>query len=354
MNVTNATQIATIAASVTGVGTRDEKNKITSPQGILEHIKNFFTFGYLRRNNEHQYQEFVKSMAEALEKKQSAGSESRELSFDMQGCTVTFKTPEPNPFDELNTVNVEVKNNNRHHNEGSVQTTVDIQKYQQICSALQLKNQLNIPQTGHVLTSTGGLDLFEADLTKAKLTGTNSNIINLQNADLRGAKMPKCAIYNIDLSCADISDTNMDNIQIFNAKMTKATIKNSSFIGTTFRDVDLNNSDISGSTFSKKTRDMKSPAGYTISSPADFKKTNFTGANFQNANLAGVDMRDTILVNTNFMSADIYQMDTTDVDITSVILPSSTIRPNPCDPLTPYFSHSVIDSLANLALRSGR
>ncbi|MGL5343741.1 MAG: hypothetical protein ACRC9O_03745 [Plesiomonas sp.] len=68
MNVTNATQIATIAASVTGVGTRDEKNKITSPQGILEHIKNFFTFGYLRRSNENQYQEFVKSMAEALEK----------------------------------------------------------------------------------------------------------------------------------------------------------------------------------------------------------------------------------------------------------------------------------------------
>ncbi|MGL5343742.1 MAG: hypothetical protein ACRC9O_03750 [Plesiomonas sp.] len=74
---------------------------------------------------------------------------------------MTFTTPEPNPFDELNTVNIEVRNNNRYHNEGSAKATVDIQQYQKICDALQLKTQLKIPQTGHVLTKSGGLDLYK-------------------------------------------------------------------------------------------------------------------------------------------------------------------------------------------------
>lgn len=65
-NINHLADMGKIAEYCAGVATPKERDNIANPQGILEYIVNFFTFGTMCEKRVKTYDEFAKAMTEAL------------------------------------------------------------------------------------------------------------------------------------------------------------------------------------------------------------------------------------------------------------------------------------------------
>ncbi|MGL4601385.1 MAG: pentapeptide repeat-containing protein [Plesiomonas sp.] len=400
MSTINTSSVSGIAVSVVNVGTRAEANKANSPKGVLQYIVNFFTFGYLRKNNEKQYQEFVNAMANALEKnrRETQGdregfSQSNEMSFDIHNCTVKFTVT--NSGD--NTVMLEVKSN---ESEEVERVAIGRDNYKKICDALQLRTQCNIPQSAAILTENGGLDLFQADLTKANLRN-----VDLRNADMRRANISKCTLFGVDLRSANLdgadlsgaslykvklceanlSNAKMRSVHISNVELDKAVIYNSdmkncslndttlcdanisrsaithahvtnvdmrgikaeysNFSGSIFRNVDFSKANLAYSSFSKIIKNSHTPLGYTISAPADLRECNFTEAMLRNSQLSGLDVEQT-----NFTDATFHHVFLNNTDMSSANTENLLIEQEPQSLIVPTRLSAMMGTIVNLSV----
>ncbi|MGL5007688.1 MAG: pentapeptide repeat-containing protein [Plesiomonas sp.] len=340
----SSTDVANMAESITSLGTRDAANRVNSPKGVLQYIVNFFTFGYLRKNNENKYQELVNALANALEenRKKAEGNVEQlnltdKVSFDIHGCNVTFTKLDL--ADNKDNIKIEVKSNN----EEPQQVMINEDSYKKICDALQLRTRCKIPQSTAILTEEEGLDLYQLDLTQSDLSN-----VDLTKADMRGVDLSNTTLHNVNLSFANlnfanlegarsykvilsgaklnntkmkgvyidettldgagvrnsdmrgciINNSNLSTANITNSIFTKSIIHNTKmegviagdtiFHGVDFRNIDFSKADFTRASFSKITKNMYSPLGFDISNPADIRCNNFTGSIFNNTQLSGV------------------------------------------------------------------
>lgn len=96
--------ISTMTQHCLGIGTYDAKESITSPQGLIEIIINFFTFGAVRRERLALYEELedcfahalAESMANSVEEESGEAAFSPlpdQFTFKYQGYTLLFLVP---------------------------------------------------------------------------------------------------------------------------------------------------------------------------------------------------------------------------------------------------------------------
>ncbi|QZN97234.1 hypothetical protein [Symbiopectobacterium purcellii] len=102
-------QCCNMAICAAGIESEDEKNKIMSPKGVLEHIINFFTAGGIRRANERLYTKLCQSLSDNLTKESLGMLDLMPDSLtlhDIDGYSVSFFLPKAN--NNTGTVTVEV------------------------------------------------------------------------------------------------------------------------------------------------------------------------------------------------------------------------------------------------------
>lgn len=96
--------ISTMTQHCLGIGTHEANEAITSPQGIMETILNFFTFGAVRRERCQRYAEFedcfTHALAERMTNNVKKGSGEtvfspmpEKIEFDYQGYALIFHIP---------------------------------------------------------------------------------------------------------------------------------------------------------------------------------------------------------------------------------------------------------------------
>jgi uncharacterized protein YjbI with pentapeptide repeats len=149
------------------------------------------------------------------------------------------------------------------------------------------------------------IDLCEADLRGASLSFANLYRVNLSDAnlsgaDLRGANLSKAYLGDANLSNADLSGANLAGADLFEAnlngaklnqtKLGKANLSGADLRGCRLNEADLHDADLSGANLNV----------------GDMVGANLRGANLGGAKLLGVDLR----------QADLSQADLSGTQIT--------------------------------------
>ncbi|HEY0210271.1 pentapeptide repeat-containing protein [Acerihabitans sp.] len=204
-------RLGMMAGYISGIGTEQARNEATRLQGMLEHVVDFFTFGYVQKNLNKQYDLLVKEIAIALDKASPAGiSIPPTLIVDFNGHSITFTLAEENGADK-NLVKVEVC-------KGKDRTTCSVDKanFSRISTGLIMCQRFNLP-----------LPLVTPD---------NEGRLDLSNVDLSGR----------DLSNADLSHTILNNATLCGAKLAGARLEGAKVEGTLFYGADFESANLNG------------------------------------------------------------------------------------------------------------
>lgn len=212
-------------ASSFAVGTINAMQEALSPKGILQHIINILTFGGVRRDNQEQYQAFVQSMADELEKpgysRDSPLPEKITLS-DFNGYKVEFSLPACS--NSTGSVVITVSKNNE-----LISETVSSEVFKKVCNTLMFRNEFSIHQHGIVLTEEGGMylkgarlrgvslegeDLSYADLSRSEITYVNLSTVDLSHANLKSCCMTEIYMHGINLSGACLKEAVISEVNI--------------------------------------------------------------------------------------------------------------------------------------------
>jgi hypothetical protein len=153
------------------------------------------------------------------------------------------------------------------------------------------------------------IDLCEADLRGASLVNANLYRINLSDtnlsgADLRGANLSKSYLGDVDLSGANLSGANLNGADLFEANLNGAHLKQTrlskaNLSGADLRGCRLNEADLRDADLSKANLNV-----------GDLVGANLRGAKLGGAKLLGVDLRE----------ADLSQADLSGTQITEIEL----------------------------------
>ncbi len=277
---------STMAERISGLGTGLAREEAISPQGILEHILNFFTFGYLSRQRAEEYDAFAEALATALYLAAPDGVSCKSparLVVDFAGYTATFTLPEDDPY-KISPVTLEVSKNGR-----CVQSEVDRKMYCRSSTVLLIRRRAGLHHNAITLTDRGHIDLRDANLINA----------NLHEADLRSADLRHTSLRGTSLHQANLFAANLEGIDLRWAILTEAELGNTDLKGVDLRGADL--------------RDAK--LGNSI-----LRESNMSDIALNNANLSWADLRGANLSGANLSGANLRQADMTGADLTGAIL----------------------------------
>ena len=143
-----------------------------------------------------------------------------------------------------------------------------------------------------------GADLWDAHLNGADLSDASLSGADLIGANLRGANLTRTYLIGANLSNADLSKTNLGEAHLYNADLSGADLSEAHLIG-----ADLIGANLSGAHLSKANlRDADL-------SKANLSGANLTGANLNGANLNGAKVTFAVLLETIFGSTDLRDAD---------------------------------------------
>jgi uncharacterized protein YjbI with pentapeptide repeats len=183
------------------------------------------------------------------------------------------------------------------------------------------------------------IDLGGADLRQADLFGARLERVNLDGADLRGAKTHFTHFGNLrgvnfdgadtenvyfrDLEGCNLRGANLEKAWLFygnaknvsgcdftGAKMAEARLQNGRFVDSTFRDVELRDAQLDGTVF-----DRCDFAGADLTR-IHAARSRFDGANFLLATLRRADLRNASLINADLRDADLREAALSGADLT--------------------------------------
>jgi uncharacterized protein YjbI with pentapeptide repeats len=171
------------------------------------------------------------------------------------------------------------------------------------------------------------IDLVNADLSGAMLSGTNLNKANLAGANLSkadlsmanlgGADLSKSNLIGATLSLANLSGASLRNSNLQSSNLGKTNLRMAKLNGATLKDADLSKADLS---------------------VADLEKADIRGANLYGATLYGSTLIMSDLTGANLFGADLRVSKLEGADFTGAILEKSLFS------YDPSLSHSqVID-----------
>ncbi|WP_413742479.1 pentapeptide repeat-containing protein [Sodalis sp. RH15] len=232
----NTARMNVMAQAVAGIGTETARSDANSLRGILEHIVNFFTAGYLCKQRAVQYDAFTQALATALDNALPSKDSyilPQTLIIDYAGYTVTFMLPGEN-HDEAGPVAIRVSQDGK-----SVDSQVDKIAFCRICTVLLIRQRHDLAFSAITLTDQGNIDLRGANLRRADLSE-----LDLRGADLSGA----------DLREADLSKSDLGEASLKNAILLKTDLTDVQLAGTYLCNADLNGAKLNGANLSNLSR----------------------------------------------------------------------------------------------------
>ncbi len=200
-----------MAEGISGIGTGLARDEATSPQGILEHILNFFTFGYLSKQRAEEYDLFAEALASALYLASPDGVSCKipaRLVVDFAGYTATFTLPDDDPY-ELSPVIIEVSKDGT-----CLQSQVNRKMYCRSSTVLLIRRRAGLPHSSITLTDRGNIDLSSANLSGANLCEADLRRANLCNANLHGANLRGASLWTADLQGCDLSGAELSEADL--------------------------------------------------------------------------------------------------------------------------------------------
>ncbi|EKS4548363.1 pentapeptide repeat-containing protein [Salmonella enterica] len=265
-----------VIVSAAGTGMDSDIKKAISPKNILEHIINFFTFGGVTRENKKNYLHILELMTNALaQKKNQIGMDTSLHLNDINGCQVSFTPSET----DHNYITIEVKKGDY-----SERYNINSNKFIKVCQALEMRNELGIPQDPIILTECGKINLRGVDLSFKDLSHKN-----LRNVDFTGSYLYRTNLFGADLTKSLFSDATLTHC-IFSYSTLKGAVfsgaeaSHSFFSGADLINADLSNGNFSYATFSEA--DLSgTDASFANLFRADFRNADFTKVNLTCANL---------------------------------------------------------------------
>ncbi len=175
------------------------------------------------------------------------------------------------------------------------------------------------------------VNLTEANLNNAKLSGADLNKANLCKATISAANLSDSDLNEINLSYAEIAQTNFSNSFLKNANLVCAKGIKSNFTRIELQEVDLSKGDFPDANFSQPKLDNTNLRKSDISNAdlnkaclkgANLERANLQRANLQRANLIGVDLEGANLSKANLSGAKTYGWNIKDADFTDTIMPN--------------------------------
>src|SRR5471030_1892364 len=256
ININHSAEVRRIAQYCEGAATQQARDSMACPRGILEHIVDFFTFGAVRREKVRAYDEFADAMTVALHQvsldTHNAAIPER-LVVVFSGYTVTFTQPGEH-HNAAGQVAIEVSQSGK-----TAAARVNKDEFCRISTALLLRRLGGLPSTAVVLTDDNRMDLQLANLNGAKLIGAK-----LIGANLNGAKLTGADLLRANLSGASLSKAKLNRANLREAKLNRASLS----------EADLSEADLSGADLSG----------------ANLNRTNLREAKLNGANLRGVNL----------------------------------------------------------------
>jgi len=319
---------------------------MTGPQGVVEHIINFFTFGGVRRENTKPYEGFAQAMTEALIREERSTVHPytlpNRLVVDCFGYSVIFTLP-GQTHNASGPVAIEVSKGRE-----TAVAEVDKDTFCRISTALLLRHKGRLPPTSVVLTDNNGMnlqrsnlykvnlrgiDLSNADLTEANLTEANLSGANLHKADLRGASLKKACLQGAYLNEANLSETDLEGTNLREAHLIDA-----NFGEAFLRNTDLRGADLRGANlfmayirwFDKDVADLKGAdlRGAAVSL-SGLQKFDLRGANLSGLFPIGFEIDGKLDLSTHYIDGGaegrIRRVDMTGIDLSEADLSGANL-----------------------------
>lgn len=317
-NINNSGDMLRIAEYCAANATEQARKDLTSPRNILEYILNFFSLGAVRNHYAQPYEDFSKTLAQALiqtSTKHNPVNIPETLIVDFSGYTITFLQPGENNSDGPVTVKVSGNGEN-------ISADIDKGEFNRICTALLLRSWGGLPPASAVLTddnrmklrganlsgmNLSGLDLRGADLKDTNLDGTILKGANLSGADFRLKNIfgGTCTRYltDVNMSEADLSGANFQNVCLDNVKLIQAILSDVDMSNVMFR----HSVDMRGANLSRA--NLSNAQGRVVLRDADLRLANLKGAQLQRADLQRANLAGTNLSRVNFYHANLQDAD---------------------------------------------
>ncbi|CFQ84043.1 pentapeptide repeat-containing protein [Yersinia frederiksenii] len=265
-NINNCSELSQIAKYCATAASNQALDKMTGPQGIREHIINFFTFAAIRKENAKPYHEFAKAMTAALHQ---ASLDTHtctipdRLVVNFAGYTVIFTQPEIHHH-AADFVTIEISQAAE-----TIRAEVDRDKFLLISTALQLRQLGGLPSSAVVLTKDNCMKLRKANFCDADL-----RLVDLRKADLSGANLRQANLSGANLSGVSLNGVNLDWVNLSGANLS----------GANLRQANLSGLNLSGANLSRANLCWANLC-WTNLSEANLSEANLSGADLEGANL---------------------------------------------------------------------
>lgn len=293
-NINNCSDLSQIAKYCATAASNQALDKMTGPQGIREHIINFFTFAAIRKENAKPYHEFAKAMTAALHQ---ASLDTHtctipdRLVVNFAGYTVIFTQPEIHHH-AADFVTIEISQAAE-----TIRAEVDRDKFLLISTALQLRQLGGLPSSAVVLTKDNCMKLRKANFCDADL-----RLVDLRKADLSGANLRQA-----NLSGANLSGINLSGAILSGANLSGANLSGSKLGGAILSGINLSGANLSGVNLGGANLNKVKLCGANLSR-ADLSSANLSGANLSGANLSAANLNRTILNKADLSSTNLSKV----------------------------------------------
>jgi uncharacterized protein YjbI with pentapeptide repeats len=177
-------------------------------------------------------------------------------------------------------------------------------------------------------------DLRGADLTGAKLSEGALTKANLTEAKLRGANLWKANLTETNLSDANLSRANLNDADLSDANLSRANLSDADLgdadlSGAHLFRADLRRADLKGTRLFKADLTgaelIEADLGWSFGLEADLSEAilsnaNLTEADLRGANLTGADLRGANLTKANLRGANLRGVDITKINLSRAVL----------------------------------
>ncbi len=139
-----------------------------------------------------------------------------------------------------------------------------------------------------------GADLSDAQLSSVNLSNATLDSANLSNANLNNAILSGSNLENASLSGANLGSANLSGANLSNVDLSKIDLSNAILIGVQFRNTNLRGADLSGANLSN----------VDFSNGVNLENAKLQGAKFINTNLRNVSLKEADLTGADFSGSN--------------------------------------------------
>ncbi|OON41995.1 hypothetical protein BTJ39_02230 [Izhakiella australiensis] len=283
------------------------RDETTRPRGILQHIVNFFTCGWVQREKSRGCDAFAEAMTAELIR-QGVGTRTftlpERMVVDCFNATVIFTQPAKNQSysDGGENVTIEVSKNGE-----NMWCKVPRNSFHHICKCLLLRDREGLPPTSAVLTekcnfsgngfAPGGINLKGVNLKQTHLEGAA-----LEGANLKRANLKRAHLRGVNLSGANLTGANLGVADLEQADLSGANLGGANLSGAELNRANLKGANLRGANLKRYLDGFNPPKGIRLAG-ADLRGADLSGVDLRGGDLRGADLNGANLSAANLSGA---------------------------------------------------